>query len=125
MNTPRSLKNKIIDRNHLETCVLNILDAAAQVGVESIVIPAIGLNTHHDFNAKEVAEVMIYWIIEWCHLKDTGNLREILIANWEPEITEQFEMTIQRILSLRKAYSKQLGLEPTLIGNRSKSSEQQ
>lgn len=68
MNTPRSLKIKVIDRNYMEMCILNVLDAALCTDVESIAIPALGLDPYHDFTLNDTIEIMIYQIIEWCHL---------------------------------------------------------
>lgn len=51
----------------LETAILNILDTAHDLDLQSISMPAL-LVKSKDFPISESAEVMIFWIIEWCHL---------------------------------------------------------
>ena len=76
-----------MNRLNLETSILNVLDSAHQMDVETLTIPAIGVKSR-DYPANESAEVMLYWIMEWCHLHDTGKLKIINIVNSDAQICE-------------------------------------
>jgi len=67
-------QDKLSNRVNMEASILNILDAAFILEAETLFIPALSVKMH-DFPCEEVAETMIYWIIEWCHLPDTGKIR--------------------------------------------------
>ena len=73
---------------------MNILDTALEIEAESIALPAIGVKSK-DFPLIECAEAMLYWIIEWSHLPDTGKLRTIKIVNSDPVISDQFKTTLE------------------------------
>ena len=68
LNTPRSLKIKVIDKNYMEMCILNIMDAALCTKTDTLAMPVLGLDPYHDYTLNDVAEIMIYQIIEFCHL---------------------------------------------------------
>ena len=78
----RAARRRAEEKN--EKCMLNIMDAAFCIGARSIALPVLGQDPYHDFAVKTVAEIMIYQIIECCHLDDTGNLNKIVIANDDP-----------------------------------------
>jgi len=80
----------------MEASILNILDSALVIEAETLFIPALSVKMH-DFPCEEVAEIMLYWIIEWCHLPDTGKIRKIKIVNSDPAICETFKTTLHHI----------------------------
>lgn len=97
LNVPEYQSDRVTNRLNIETATLNILDAALAMDVETLSIPAIAVKSR-DYPVTESAEGMLYWIIEWCHLHNTGKLKTIKIVNSDPSITDQFKTTLHQIL---------------------------
>lgn len=55
---------------HIEYSLLNILDTAADLGVQSLALPVLGISKHGYPHLKEQSPsyVMTYWIVKWAHL---------------------------------------------------------
>jgi len=97
VKSPKYLtQDKVTNRVNMEATILNILDAALIIEAETLFIPALSVKIH-DFPCEEVAEIMLYWIIEWCHLPNTGKIRQIKIVNSDPHISEVFKTTLYHI----------------------------
>lgn len=101
LNTPEYQNDRTLDRLSLETSILNVLDAALEMETDSLAMPALAAKSR-DFPVNDSAEIMLYWIIEWCHLHNTGNLKTIKIVNSDPQITDQFKTTLSQIVDQRK-----------------------
>ena len=86
-------RDRVVDCRILETSILNILDTAMAMNSETLAVPALGVKSK-GFQTAECAEAMLYWIIEWCHLPETGSLKTIKIVNADPAISEQFQTTL-------------------------------
>ena len=73
----------------LKKAIVTLLNAAKEMEVESIALPAISCGLFA-FPPDDAAEIIIENIIRWCNLPDTGKIKNITIMNFSDDLHMKF-----------------------------------